>query len=379
MFSRLALAYLRKVNSMKRHNLKKVSILDIHSDHSVNFREEESYKVSALMENIAMVGRINEPLHVELETGIILRGNLRYTAATELLKDPNISAALKSNLEKLDVIYVEGLTPQERMEYILDHGSITPLTRVEIVKTTWKFQAENCNDERKLQTLMYQMYAHYTNNPQKAYEAQSYSPGPARDKFLHDWLHGTLGQWVMAAGLLGNVVREQFILMDRAKDRKLTDEEKARVLFTPNRTRVKELAKAKKEDEKGLGWTTFNGGEKFNALIQQYIAEERGEGKPKETKPSYTQMNATADTMQSPLSLVYKHCAGTLDPKDRPEISKLDIAIVRMEEMKKDVREMIDRIKIDNTFTGAEVREVFRFMLEGHASEFKKYIERFCS
>jgi hypothetical protein len=362
---------------MKRHNLKKVPITEIHSNHGINFREEESYKVSALKDAIKLAGRINVPLHVELETGDILQGNLRWTAAMELLKEPDITAALKANLEKLDVIYVEGLTPEERTEYILDHGSVTPLTRVETVLATWRLMKEGKN-EKDIQTLLYQMYASYTGNHQYAYEAKG-KYGEDRKDFLHNWLHGTLGQWVMEAGKLGTMVREQFILMDRAKDRKLTDEEKAQVRFEPNRKRVKELVKAKKEDEKGLGWSADTGGEKFNALIDQYIKEDKGEGAPKATKMSHTKMNELGDMMESPLKLAYKHCAGTLKDEEKRQVDALDVELKRLLNIQSDTRSVVDRVKIDATFTGAEVREVLRFIIGGHAADYKKYVERFCS
>lgn len=258
---------------MKRHAIKKVPASELVVNKSVNFRED--YDVPSMIEEIRHAGRVLEPLHVRLEDKTVLKGNRRASAVQALLADPKLPSDLREAIEKLDVIFYEGLDERELTEIVLDHGSQKPLSRVETVLACWRLQKQMYS-ETEVITLLYHVLARFTGNSQKAYEAGQIPEGPARVEFLKKWLHGTVGNYILAAGTMGEVVRDQFILTERAQERALTDDEKKLVKFTTSRDRINKLASAKKKDKDGAGWTVMDGGAEFNAKIAEFIAEDSG-------------------------------------------------------------------------------------------------------
>lgn len=221
------------------------------------------------------------------------------------------------------------------------------------------------------------MLARFTGNMQKAYEASAIPEGPARKEFLKKWLHGTVGNYILAAGTMGEAIREQFILTERASDRKLTDDEKKLVKFETGRDRINKLASAKKKDKEAKGWNPQEGGEEFNKMIAKFVAEDNGSAATLPRRPSPSQMVATGESMKSKLGMAYQHCAGTLPEELKIEIDALDSELFRLDEIKKAVRPILDRINISEKFTGAEVREVLKFFIGGNAPDFAGYTERF--
>lgn len=359
---------------MKRHKLQKVTANTLVVDKQVNFRED--YDVPSMIEEIRHAGRVLEPLHVQFETQTVLKGNRRLSAVQALLADPKLPSDLRESIEKLDVIYYEGLDQKELTEIVLDHGSQKALTRVETVLACWRLQKLMYSEDEVI-TLLYHMLARFTGNMQKAYEASAIPEGPARKEFLKKWLHGTVGNYILAAGTMGEFVREQFILTERAADRKLTDDEKKLVKFQTGRDRINKLASAKKKDKEANGWNPSDGGTEFNAKIQEFIAEDNGSAPTPARRPSPSDMTKTSESMKSRLSLAYQHCAGTLPEEQRIEIDALDSELYRFQEIQKAVRPILDRIEIGRKFSGAEVREVLKFFIGGNAPDFAAYADRF--
>lgn len=359
---------------MKRHKLTKADATTLVVDKQVNFRED--YDVPSMIEEIRHAGRVLEPLHVQYETQIVLKGNRRLSAVQALLLDPKLPSDLRDNIAKLDVIYYEGLDQKELTEIVLDHGSQKALTRVETVLACWRLQKLMYSEDEVI-TLLFHMLARFTGNTQKAYEASAIPEGPARKEFLKKWLHGTVGNYILAAGTMGEFVREQFILTERASDRKLTDDEQKLVKFQTGRDRINKLASAKKKDKEAKGWNPSDGGEEFNAKIAEFIAEDNGSAPTPARRPSPANMISTAESMKSQLAKAYMHCAGTLPEAQRIDIDSLDTELYRIDEIKKAVRPVLDRVNIGEKFTGAEVREVLRYFVSGNAMDFAAYIERF--
>lgn len=358
----------------KKHNIKKVDATTLVVDKSVNFRED--YDVPSMIEEIRHAGRVLEPVHVRMEDNVVLKGNRRVSAVQALLSDPKLPADLQKEIAKLDVIFYEGLDSTEITEIVLDHGSQKPLTRVEVVLACWRLQKQMYSEDQVI-TLLYHTLARYTGNPQKAYEASQIPEGPARKEFLKKWLHGTVGNYILSAGTMGELVKEQFILTDRAMDRSLTEDEKKQVKFLTSRDRINKLASAKKKDKEGAGWDTANGGVEFNAKIAEFIKEDSGQADPKDRGPTKGDMVKTGESMKSSLGKAYLHCAGTLPKEQRVDIDALDTELFRLEEMKKATLPIVDRIDAGATFSGGEIREVLRMFLTGNATDYAKYIERF--
>lgn len=363
---------------MKRHKLKKVEASKLIVNKANNYREIDNYDLQSMIESIKLNNGVLEPLHVCLETNEILRGNRRGWAVQVLLADPTITAELKSKIEELDVIYYEGMTPDEKMEFMLDHGSTKGLSCVEVVLAVWRLMTR-MKGEKEIIKILYHALARYTGKPNKAYEAAALPEGEGRNKFLTDWLHGTVGNYIMVAAQLGETVREQFLLSERAKDRALTDEEKKQVLFSGMRGAIKKLKSAQLKDEKDAGWDSKTGGVEFNKVLAELIAQEKGEGPPKVSPPTREQMKSTAGLLKSDLRKAYSHCAGTLAQGEDAFVHELDVEMYRLEEIKKATAAAVDRINITSQFSGAEVREVMRMFLAGHATDYQEYIKRFYS
>lgn len=361
---------------MKKHKLTKVPASELVVDRKVNFRED--YDVPSMIEDIRHAGAVLEPLHVRKEDNVVLKGNRRTSAVQALLADPKLPSDLRDAIEKLDVIYYEGLDEKELTEIVLDHGSQKPLSRVECVQACWRLQKQMYS-ETEIITLLYHTLARFTGNTQKMYEAGNIPEGPARTEFLKKWLHGTVGNYILAAGTMGELVREQFILTERAQDRKLTDDEKKLVKFTTSRDRINKLASAKKKDKEGAGWSNTDGGVEFNAKIAEFIAEDNGSAPTPARKPTSTDMEKTAESMKSELSKAYLHCAGKLPEGQRIDIDALDTELFRVSEIKKALRPIVDRVDVGATFSGGEVRELMNLFLTGSGVDFAKYIERFAS
>lgn len=359
---------------MKQHPVKRFPVNELVVNKQLNFRND--YDLVPMMESIIHAGRVLEPIFADLETKVVYKGNRRVSACQELLKNPSIAADLRDNIEKIQVIFFEGLTEREVLELMLDHGSQKPLSREETVAAAWRLQRKMYSEDEII-TLLYHLFARYTGNTKKSYEASAIPDGPARKKFLKDWLHGTVGNYILSAGTMGELVREQFLLTERAADRALTDEELQKVKFKVKRDRINKLASAKKVDSKEGGWSPDKGGKTFNEAIEEFIREDKGEVAPAGVrKLSPSEMENVSRTMNSDLSKVFLACAGKLE-KDKIDLDAMDTELCRIEAIKKATRAIVDIVDISATFSGGEVREILRYILSGPATDFEAYVKRF--
>lgn len=362
---------------MKRHAMRKVEATELVVDRKLNFRKD--YDIASMIEEIKRAGAVLEPIHAIFETKQVLKGNRRVTAVQAMLADPNLPNDLRKAIEKLDVLFYEKLTEKEITELVLDHGSQKPLTRVEVLLACWRLQTQMYS-EKDICTIMYQLLARYTGNVQQANEAANMPEGPARTKYLTEWLHGTLGNYILAAGRMGDFVREQFILTDTAVDRKLTDEEEKKLVMRIKRGRINQLSSAIKKDRENGSWNNKDHGTEFDAKIAEFIAEDAGTGPStadKEPKPSTTAMLNSAESMKSSLGLAYLHCAGKLDAAKKVDIVELDLELDRLEQIKATARQVVDRVDLKGKFGGGEVRELLSLFLKGDGPAFASYVERF--
>lgn len=363
---------------MKRSKLQKFDTRKLKVNRDANFRDIENYDVPSMIEEIVQAGRILEPLHIE-EGGAVLKGNRRTLAAQTLLADPKTPQDIAEAIRELDVFVYTELTEKERTELILDHGSQKGLTRVEVVKAAWRLQ-RMMYGERDIIILMYQQLARYTGNTRKAYEASTITNAAEREKVLTKWLHGTVGNYILYAGQMGEYVREQFLLTDLKLDRNLTAEEKERVKFATTRTRIGDLNSAKIADREVGGWDPDKKiGAKFFALIEQYEKEDR-EGAPIRTdKFSPAKMIETADALQSPLKLAFLKCAGKLPEGGEAEIEQLDCEIHRLSKLNALNSQNVDRIAVDEKFTGYQVQALVQAFIAGAPNVYEQRLMTFLS
>lgn len=361
---------------MKRTTLKKWKLADLKVNRTLNFRK--NYDLPSMIEQIAQEGRILEPCHVE-DNGDVLKGNRRISAAQIIVADPKSPQELVDTLKQVDVFVYSELTDRERTELILDHGSQKSLGYEEIVEAIWRLQHEGFSG-REIMVLMYQLLAKYTGKPQKAVEAERLEPGTARDEFLGDWLNGTLNNKILNAGRMGGRIKRQFILAEIAKDRALTDAEKKEVEFEINIKRIGKLRTAINADEEAGTWDMIEmTGPKFEAQIAEFKKEDK-EPPARGASFSKEQMKETAATMQNPgVKAIFLKCAGLLPEADKGKIAELDVRLQRQDKIDAINRASVDRVAVDQSFTGHQVKALVQQFLAGPVAKYEQVLSTFLS
>lgn len=360
----------------KIHPMKKIALVDLKLNPD-NPRSVEELDVQSMIDSILSKGSITDPLHVEFETGFVLRGNRRFSAAKELVARPNCPADIKEKLTKLQVIYYEGLNEKERLELIHDHGDTKPLGRVDTVKAVWSLQKQMFTFSQIINT-MFHLLARFTGNTGKAYEAQKLPAGGGRSEFLIKWFKGTVQDYLLTAGTLSQTLKEQLLLTEKDKDRPLSDEDKKKVLFWVNREVVQRLKKAMNKDkESPEGWDSFVGGKEYNMewekLCQEYI---HGKAPSEVPAPTKKQMEAFGDGLRSPIKLAYRHCAGLLAGQQVLEIEALDTELTRIANLKAAIRPYVDLIQANAVVGGGELKELLTCFLSGTEVEMEKIVKQ---
>lgn len=359
---------------MKRSNLKKVKLSEIKVNRTLNFRK--NYDLPSMIEQITDAGRILEPVHIE-DNMEVLKGNRRISAAQVIVADPKSPQDLVEALKNIDVFIYSELTDRERTEIILDHGSQKSLGYEEIVEALWRLQHEGFSG-REIMVLMYQLLAKYTNLPQKAIEAERLEPGPARDEFLGKWLNGTLNNKILNAGRMGPRIKRQFILSEIAKDRALTDAEKKEVEFEINVKRIGKLRTAIGLDEETGTWDMVAmTGPQFEAQIAEFKKEDKD---PTTRAESFSkqQMKELAATMQNEgVKCVILKCAGLLPTDQKGKVAELDVRLQRQDKIDALNRANVDRIAVDQNFTGAQVKALVQQFLAGPVARYEQVLSTF--
>lgn len=286
---------------MAKQTKKIVSINTLVVDYKVNVRETVNYDIPAMKQSILDTGRITDPIHVRADM-VVLRGNRRTLAGQELLNDPTTPQDVADTLKKVDII-VHDFTPgsSEEIAFILDHGNQKGLARTEVLNTVWRLDKQFMS-EAQIITMLYQSLATYTGNPKKAQEAAAITNLKERTDYLRKWLHGTVGNYLLAASKMGDYVKEQMRLTHLSEDRLLTSEQKVECRMSRDRITQLSAAKTKDSIEKGgKGWTPEAGGENFNTLLESFKAEDRGEETAEKSKrPSAKDLRDRADLFKSP-------------------------------------------------------------------------------
>lgn len=289
---------------------KTISIKSLKASYEVNIRDSANYDLPTMMQQIKDAGRIIKPLVVRGEDNMVLQGNRRYRAAMALLESPDCPDEVKENLSKLDCIVYTGLSEQETLGLIIDHGSEKPISRSEVVEAVWRLDRQFFS-EGQIINLMFYALAKYSGNERKLNEIPK--AGKEREQALKKWFHGTVGNYMLAAAKMGDYVRRQFILTHKAEDRLLRPERKEvidgqettipaeTVEMRCSRDRITQLSAAKSADQKDKGWTPETGGEAFNSLIEKFKGQDAGVVANDTTpRPSSKELREKADLFSSP-------------------------------------------------------------------------------
>jgi hypothetical protein len=296
---------------MNNPTRKSISIKSLRADYDLNIRLRENYDIPTMVEQIKAAGRVTDPLFIRGEDNTVLRGNRRYWACMWLLEQPDTAPELREAISKLDCIVYTGLSEKDTISLILDHGQSKNIARSEIVQAVWRLDMQFYSEAQIIGMMFYALAA-YTKNTQKLAEMPD-KPGKERDAFLKKWLHGTVGNQMLAAAKMGSYVKQQFFLTRKAEDHLLLPERKVMVggveatlpaetvEMKCSTTRITELSAAKSADLKAGGWTPENGGEAFNKLIEKFKAEDRGEQESdKVARPTTKELREKADQFSSP-------------------------------------------------------------------------------
>lgn len=312
---------------MAKQTMKTMKVTDLKVDFNTNVRLPNNYDIGTMKDQIVQAGRIQKPIVINGDTGVVLQGNRRTLAGQELYNDSACPSDLKEALAKVQVIVYSGLTPQEEVTLIMDHGGERPICRTEVVLSVWRLDMQFYG-EAEICVWMLNALASYTGNLKKLNQLPT-EPS-ARTKAIKTWLHGTVGNYILAASKMGNFVKEQFILHHKSEDKLLQEGEK--VTMWCSRDRISALNTAKGEDVRDGNWDSEKGGPKFNALIEQYVKEDAGTTEKNRGPRAMSQkdLNEKADQFKSPmLKSAFKVAAG--DPDAGRQLVDLDNAMYRLQ------------------------------------------------
>ncbi len=286
---------------------KTLSIKSIRADFALNIRDRENYDLASLKTQIRAAGRVIKPIVIRGEDNMVLQGNRRYWSVVELLEEPDLPEDLREAISKLDCIVYTGLSEKETIALIIDHGGEKPISRSEVVSAVWRLDLQFFT-EGQIIGLLYYALAKYSGNERKLLDVPA-GPPKEREAYLRKWLHGTVGNQMLAAAKMGDYVKSQFLLTRKSEDRLLAPERKEGEVTIPaevvemkcSTTRITELSAAKSADQKEGGWSPENGGTAFNALIEKFKAQDKGEASEEKTKrPSVKELEEKADQFKSP-------------------------------------------------------------------------------
>jgi hypothetical protein len=259
---------------------RQISLDKLVSSDTLNVRLASNYDLDVMHEQIRAKGGVMKPLLVEPipdQKGHyqILQGNRRFRSAVYLYAHPDTTPELRDALAKLECDIVDQpITEKDRLGLILDHGESKGLTRLETVLAVWKMDAQMYSTAA-IGEMMYYQLAQYTGNTGNLAKIAALKNEPAKRRdAIKKWFHGTLDQKILLANRLGSYVRDQFILNTQAEDGPLPEGTTVEMVLT--QTHLSELRKAREADLDAGGWTPEQGGEAFNAKIQQFKDETAG-------------------------------------------------------------------------------------------------------
>jgi hypothetical protein len=334
---------------MNKPTLRTVNITSLKVDFNLNIRQKNNYDLPSIKEQIRQAGRILKPIIIRGEDDTVLSGNRRTLAGQELFAEPDLPSDLKEALSKTQVLVYNGLTPEEELTLVLDHGGEKPISKTEVLEAVWRLDKQFYSEARII-SWMFQALADYTDNKRKLAELPT--EPKAREAALKKWFHGTVGNYMLAASRMGDFVREQMVLTHLKEDKLLGDRT---VQMICSRTRITELSAAKTEDSKAGQWTG-QGGPKFDELIAKFKAEDAGDPVTKAKRPTVKELTDKADVFKSaPVKNALLVAAGNADAGKN--LAELDDQLFRlnlvMETIAKTVPVMSD----------GPVKNVFKAML----------------
>lgn len=356
---------------MNKPVTKNVNLANVLANSAENYQREDTdagHDYPTIMEQIRSMGRIvKPPVLAEKEDGLhILQGFRRIGGAQRLLLLADITADLKDALTKCVCIVYKDITPAEELALMFDDGGQKQIGNWGIVNSVWKLD-RMFYSEAQIANMMFQSLARFTKNEEKI---ATLSTNPkVREEEIKKWFHGTLGNYMLSAAKMGQYVRDQFLLTMKAKDGTLAKDEQVKVKMS--QSRIVALSKAR-NSEKDL-WTPEDGSPAFNALLEQFAAEDGGAPKEKLSRPDVKELREKADAFYSPLiRKALLLAAGEKGPKVA-DLDKDDDEYKRMSANIKKVMDLLPELREKNEL----VANLIGAVINGSASEVQKHFDTF--
>lgn len=234
----------------------------------------DTYALPILRSAIVQAGQINVPLVIDGATNTVLQGNRRALIAQEIVKNPDAyPPELVANMNRIPVVVYDDLSPGERMRLIHDKGDRKGLGRAELLRAVWTLYEQNYS-EAEIAVLQVYNIAKYTGNEKKLNTLPTDTA--AREKAIKRWLHGTVGNYMLAGYDCGPRVRKCMLLTDLKADNLLPKDAEGNITVKPEwdlkRNHITDLVTARTEDANAGEWnsTTFSG-PRFNAKLESYV------------------------------------------------------------------------------------------------------------
>lgn len=271
---------------MKQNNkIKNMKASDLVLDYTINDRfhgslevygvKVDTYSIDILGDGIKAAGQINVPVVVDGKDNTVLEGMRRITFAKRVVANPEAySPELVAAMNRIPVIVYDDLTPGERLKLIHDKGDRKGLGRAETLKAVWTMYEQNFSEA---DISIHQVYniAKYTGSESKLNALPTELS--ARNKAIKNWLHGTVGNYMLGGYDCGPRVRKAMMLTDLQSDGLLPKDADGNPTVKPEwtvkRKHVTELVAARTEDAKANEWNGTNfTGPRFNAKLSEIIS-----------------------------------------------------------------------------------------------------------
>lgn len=271
---------------MKQNNrIKTMKASDLKLDYTINDRfhgslevlpgvKVDTYAINLLLDQVVEAGQINEALYVDGKDNTVLRGMRRATVAKLIADNDAYPAELRKAMNSVPVIVYDDLTPNERLMLIHDKGDRKGLGRAELLAAIWRMYEQNFTEA---EISVHQVYnvAKYTGNEKKLNTLPS--DPTARNKQIQKWLHGTVGNFMLAGYDCGPRVRKAMLLTELAADGLLPKDKDGKEVVKPEwtvkRAHITDLVSARTEDSKADEWDGTNfSGPRFNAKLSEILS-----------------------------------------------------------------------------------------------------------
>jgi hypothetical protein len=379
---------------------KTVSLKELKVDLSKNVRlsgsilvagvKVDTYELPSMIDAIVAKRGIVTPIVVNKELSV-LQGFRRSLAGLAILSDPErylpdpgVRKEVIDALNKVPVLVYDKLTPSEELGLVNDHGDRKGIGRTELVRTVWNLYVSGYSEAEICVQMLYAI-AEYTGNTRKLNELPDHGT-PARNERIKKWLHGTVGNFMLAAYNMGPRIREAVLRSHMIDDGLIKRVDNVspespfaekypadqRPEFYLSRDRMTKLSASVTTDKKAGQWDSdkFTGPE-FEKVIAGFIEEDT---KPKGPRGSDSRLSATdlQNRGNTSLSSAFRAAYNIAAGKPVQGAPELDQAAARFEAIANLVAKHIDNI------TDVLAKDILSRVLFADPDQFEQFLLELC-